>query len=115
MPTTIYTYGYPLPAAAWLAPALCLLTCWFAASRITSAPWQLESRGVKVTYFADIAANRPAGTKPRGQFDLRDVTTLRASADPSAAGSVTQPPGTVARDFTEPPEWWPRRAAAETR
>ena len=40
---------------------------------------QIESRGVAVTYFADIKANRPSGTKPRGQFDLRDVTTLRSN------------------------------------
>ena len=51
---------------------------------------QIESRGVVVTYFADIKANRPSGTKPRGQFDLRDVTTLRKSADPSAPTTAVE-------------------------
>ena len=37
-----------------------------------------------MTYHADVPAKRAAGTKPRGAFDLRDVSTMRPSSDPSA-------------------------------
>ena len=36
-----------------------------------------ESRGYTVAYYADEAAKRSKGTKPRGTFDLRDVSMLR--------------------------------------
>jgi hypothetical protein len=49
----------------------------------------LESRGFVVEYYAAPPSSRSKGSKPRGSFDLRDVTILRESTDPTApAASV---------------------------
>ena len=50
----------------------------------------LESRGYSVAYYADEASRRPKGTKPRGTFDLREVSTLRKSPDPTAPDTALE-------------------------
>ena len=44
----------------------------------------LESNAFQVAYFAEETSKRAAGMKPRGTFDLRDVSMLRESQDPTA-------------------------------
>ena len=50
----------------------------------------LESRGYHIAYYADEASRRPKGQKPRGTFDLRDVSMLRESVDPTAPSSALE-------------------------
>lgn len=44
----------------------------------------IEANGFTVTYYTHAPADRPAKAKPRGAFDLRDVTMLRESPDSTA-------------------------------
>ena len=48
----------------------------------------VESKGFHVEYYADVPAKRKPTSKPRGAFDLRDVSMLRESADPSAPSTA---------------------------
>ena len=48
----------------------------------------LESRGLVIRYYADAPQKRAAVSKPRGLFDLRDVTMLRGSQDPTAPSAA---------------------------
>ena len=53
----------------------------------------LESRGLAVAYYADEAHRRPAGIKPRGTFDLRDVSMLREVRAPRPRPGRARAPG----------------------
>ena len=48
----------------------------------------VESRGFAVDYFAEARPKRKPSSKPRGSFDLRDVTMIRESADPTAPSTA---------------------------
>ena len=50
----------------------------------------LETHAHAVAYFAEEGAKRPPGMKPRGTFDLRDVSMLRESLDPTAPGTAVE-------------------------
>ena len=63
-----------------------------------SRPWSgaqlqkrfIESSGLSVAYYAEETEKRPKGMKPRGTFDLRDVSMLRDSQDSTAPATALE-------------------------
>ena len=75
----------------------------------------IESRGFRVEYFAhNPAYAKGAKQKARGFFDLRDVSMLRHSLDPTAPASAVEVQVESSRARLHPPLDYPSRSHVMT-